>query len=90
MNDNPSQDRPLADEAVQVWIYQDNYEELMKLCEENGSKPGDVLRDAFDEWLSSRRVLIELFSESTAECDQDVTTVSSIDNFLERIRRDGW
>jgi hypothetical protein len=90
MNDNPSQDRPLADESVQVWIYKDNYEGLMKLCEENGSKPDDVLRDAFDEWLSSRRVLIELFSESTAECDPDVTTVSSIDNLLERIRRDGW
>ena len=78
---------------AQTWScrpYQDNYEELMKLCEENGSKPGDVLRDAFDEWLSSRRVLIELFSESTAECDPDVTTVSSIDNLLERIRRDGW
>jgi hypothetical protein len=53
MNDNPSQDRPFAAESVQVWIYKDNYEELMKLCEENGSKPGDVLRDAFDEWLSS-------------------------------------
>ena len=90
MNDNPSQDRSLADEAVQVWIYHDNYEELMKLCEENGSKPGDVLRDAFDEWLSSRRVLIELFSEAAAECEPDVAAASSIDNLLERIRRDGW
>jgi hypothetical protein len=90
MNDNPSQDRPLADEAIQVWIYQDNYEELTKLCEEDGSKPGDMLREAFDEWLSRRRVLIELFSESKAEFDPDMTTVSSIDNLLERIRRDGW
>jgi hypothetical protein len=90
MNDNPSQDRPLANEAVQVWIYQDNYEELIKLCEENGRQPGDMLRDAFDEWLSSRRVLIELFSEPMAACEPDMTAVSSIDNLLERIRRDGW
>jgi hypothetical protein len=90
MNDNPSQNRQLATEAVQVWIYQDSYDELMKFCEENGSQPGDALRDAFDEWLSWRRVLIESSSESTAERQPDVTTVSSIDNLLERIRRDGW
>jgi hypothetical protein len=90
MNDNPSQDRQLAAEPVQVWIYRDTREELMKLCEENGCEPGDVLRDAFDEWLSERRVITELFSESTAICESDMTAVSSIDNLLERIRRDEW
>jgi hypothetical protein len=88
MNDNPSQDRQLAAEPVQVWIYRDTREELMKLCEENGCAPGDVLRDAFDEWLSRRRVLIELFGESAAVCEPDVTAVSSTDNLLERIWRD--
>lgn len=90
MKDNPSQDRQLAAEPVQVWIYQDIHEELMKICEENGCTPGDVLRDAFDEWLSERRVLTELFSETTMGCEPDVTAVSSIDNLLERIRRDEW
>jgi hypothetical protein len=88
MNDDPSQNRPLAVEPVKVWLYRETHEELIKLCEENGDQPGDVLRDAFDEWLSRRRVLIELFSESTAECEPDVTTVTSIDDLLERIRRD--
>lgn len=90
MNDNHSQDRQLAAEPIQVWIYQNTHDELMKLCEENGCAPGDVLRDAFDEWLSERRVLTELFSESTAICDPDMTAVSSVDNLLERIRRDEW
>jgi hypothetical protein len=90
MKDNPSQDRQLAAEPFQVWIYRDTREELMKLCEENGCAPGDVLRDAFDEWLSERRVITELFSESTAICEPDMTAVSSIDNLLERIRRDEW
>ena len=90
MNDNHSQDRQLVAEPIQVWIYQDTHDELMKLCEENGCAPGDVLRDAFDEWLSKRRVLTELFSESTMGCEPDVTAVSSIDNLLERIRRDEW
>jgi hypothetical protein len=88
MKDSPSQDRPLAVEPVQVWMYRDTHEELMKLCEENGCAPGDVLRDAFDEWLSRRRVLIELFGESAAVCEPDVTAVSSTDNLLERTWRD--
>jgi hypothetical protein len=90
MNDNLSQDRQLATEAIQVWIYQDSYDDLMKLCEESGSQPGDVLRDAFDEWLSWRRLLIESFSKPIVEFEPDRPTVSSIDNLLERIRRDGW
>jgi hypothetical protein len=34
MSKDPTKDRPLVDEPVQVWIYQDNYDELRKLCEE--------------------------------------------------------
>jgi hypothetical protein len=52
MNDNHSQDRQLAAEPVQVWVYQDNVEALVKICEEDGFQPGEVLRHAFDEWLS--------------------------------------
>ena len=90
MNDNLSQDRQLATEAIQVWIYQDSHDEPMKLCEENGCQPGDLLRDAFDKWLSWRRVLIESFSKPVVEFESDRPAVSSIDNLLERIRRDGW
>jgi hypothetical protein len=34
---------------------QDNYDEVMKICEETGRKPAEVLRDAIDEWLLMRR-----------------------------------
>ncbi|MCI0661275.1 MAG: DUF4175 domain-containing protein [Acidobacteria bacterium] len=34
--------------------YQDNYDEVMKICEETGRKPAEVLRDALDEWLLMR------------------------------------
>jgi hypothetical protein len=34
--------------------YQDNYDEVMKICEETGRKPAEVLRDALDEWLLTR------------------------------------
>jgi hypothetical protein len=90
MNNIPSQDRQLATEAVPVWIYQDSYDDLMRLCEETGRQPGDVIRDAFDEWLSWRRVLIESFSQPIVEFDPDRPRVSSINNLLERIRHDGW
>ncbi|MGH9755615.1 MAG: hypothetical protein ACREA2_22775 [Blastocatellia bacterium] len=29
--------------------------EVMKICEETGRKPAEVLRDAIDEWLLMRR-----------------------------------
>src|SRR5262245_60874369 len=34
--------------------YQDNYDEVMKICRETGRKPAEVLRDALDEWLLMR------------------------------------
>jgi hypothetical protein len=34
--------------------YQDNYDEVLKICEETGRKPAEVLRDALDEWLLMR------------------------------------
>jgi hypothetical protein len=88
MNDNHSQDRQLAAEPVQVWVYQDNVEALMKICEEDGFQPGEVLRHAFDEWLSRLPPLTELFSESMYICDPAETTISSSENLLERIQRD--
>jgi hypothetical protein len=35
--------------------YQDNYDEIIKICEQTGRKPAEVLRDAIDEWLLIRR-----------------------------------
>jgi len=54
MNDNPSQGRLLA-QTCSCRPYQDNYDEVMKICEETGRKPAEVLRDALDEWLLMRR-----------------------------------
>ncbi len=34
--------------------YQDNYDEIIKICEQTGRKPAEVLRDAIDEWLLMR------------------------------------
>ena len=34
--------------------YQDNFDNVMKICEETGRKPAEVLRDALDEWLLMR------------------------------------
>jgi hypothetical protein len=42
---------------AQTWScrpYQDNYDEVMRICEETGRKPAEVLRDAIDEWLLMR------------------------------------
>jgi hypothetical protein len=85
MKNDSTTDRPLADEPVQVWIYQDNYEELMKLCEEKRCPPGDVLRDAFDEWLTNSRLGTSLFGWSATERYKTDKSSTSSGNILYRI-----
>jgi hypothetical protein len=51
---NNAQGRLLA-QTCSCRPYQDNYDEVMKICEETGRKPAEVLRDALDEWLLMRR-----------------------------------
>jgi len=47
--------------------YQDNYDEVMKICEETGRKPAEVLRDALDEWLLMRHVTVAEKCDSSAQ-----------------------
>src|SRR5262245_25471211 len=54
MNSN-SHNRLLASQSSSFRQYAENYDEIMKICEESGRKPAEVLRDAIDEWLVMRR-----------------------------------
>jgi hypothetical protein len=54
MNSN-SHNRLLASQSSSFRQYAENYDEVIKICEEMGRKPAEVLRDAIDEWLLMRR-----------------------------------
>jgi hypothetical protein len=54
MNSN-SHNRLLAAQSSSFRQYAENYDEFIKICEETGRKPAEVLRDAIDEWLLMRR-----------------------------------
>ncbi len=51
-----SHNRLLASQSSSFRQYSENYDEVIKICEETGRKPAEVLRDAIDEWLVMRRV----------------------------------
>jgi hypothetical protein len=53
MNSN-SHNRLLASQSSSFRQYAENYDEVIKICEEMGRKPAEVLRDAIDEWLLMR------------------------------------
>ena len=57
-----SHNRLLASQSSSFRQYAENYDEVMKICEETGRKPAEVLRDAIDEWLLLRR-------DTAAGCD---------------------
>jgi hypothetical protein len=50
-----SHNRLLASQSSSFRQYAENYDEVIKICEETGRKPAEVLRDAIDEWLLMRR-----------------------------------
>ena len=54
MNGN-SHNRLLASQSSSFRQYAENYDEIIKICEETGRKPAEILRDAIDEWLLMRR-----------------------------------
>ncbi|MCI0392158.1 MAG: hypothetical protein MOB07_25790 [Acidobacteria bacterium] len=53
--ENNSHNRLLAPQSSSFRQYAETYDEMMKICEETGRKPYEVLRDALDEWLRLRR-----------------------------------
>ncbi len=86
MRKDSTKDRPLVAEPVQVWMYQENYDELMKLCEENECEPGDVLRDAFNQWLIECRIGKHWFTKSATEGSMTAKSAEYPDKILMRIR----
>jgi thymidylate synthase len=54
MNNN-THNRLLASQSSSFRQYAENYDEVVKICEETGRKPAEILRDAIDEWLFMRR-----------------------------------
>jgi hypothetical protein len=49
------QKRPLAAHSSSFRAYEDNYEEVMRMCEASGRRPAEELRDLLDEALNYRR-----------------------------------
>jgi hypothetical protein len=84
MNDNPSQGRLLA-QTCSCRPYKDNYDEIMKICEETGRKPAEVLRDALDEWLLMRRAAATTTALSPDDRQSDLE--AKIEELRQDIRR---
>ncbi|MCI0661274.1 MAG: hypothetical protein L0220_09400 [Acidobacteria bacterium] len=49
--------------------YQDNHDKVIKICEETGRKPAEVLRNALDEWLLMRHGAVNSSVASTRDID---------------------
>jgi hypothetical protein len=52
---NNSYYRPLASQSSSFRLFEDNYDEVMKLCQAGGRKPAEELRELIDEALRARR-----------------------------------
>src|SRR5262249_16968629 len=78
---NNNQGRLLA-QTCSCRPYQDNYDEVMRICEETGRKPAEVLRDALDEWLLMRR------AAATAAAPPPDDLQSDIEAKIEELRHD--
>src|SRR5262244_2281938 len=81
MNSN-SHNRLLAPQSSSCRQYAENYDEVMRICEETGRKPAEVLRDALDEWLLMRR------AAATAAAPPPDYLQSDIEAKIEELRQD--
>jgi hypothetical protein len=81
---NNAQGRLLA-QTCSCRPYQDNYDEVMKICEETGRKPAEVLRDALDEWLLMRRAAAP--GDAAPPDDRQNDLVAKIEELRQDIRR---
>lgn len=73
-----NQSRPLASQPTSFRPYQDNYNEVMKLCETSGRKPAEELRDLLNEALKARQQSIE--AQLTSQ-----SSLNEIESFLSQI-----
>ena len=85
MNSN-SHNRLLASQSSSFRQYAENYDEIMKICEETGSKPAEVLRDAIDEWLVMRRDTAAGGGASTKQ-EQQTDLAANIEELQHAIER---
>src|SRR5262245_14913867 len=86
MNSN-SYNRLLAPQSSSFRQYAENYGEIIKICEETGRKPAEVLRDAIDEWLCMRRDGAVVSSTSTylAQTSDLQAKVEEMQRAIERL-----
>lgn len=80
-----NQSRPLASQPTSFRPYQDNYNEVMKLCEASGRKPAEELRDLLDEALKARQQSIE--AHLTSQPSLNGSAINEIESFLNQILR---
>lgn len=55
MDTDNSRNRPISSQSYALRPYEENCDQLVKLCEETGQKPSEALRDLVDVALRARR-----------------------------------
>jgi hypothetical protein len=75
--------RSLASQPTSFRPYEDNYQELMQLCQQSGRKPAEELRDLVDEGLKVRR---QNGGENTVPPKQILIDSAKADEFVELVR----
>ncbi len=53
--DTKNNNRPLSSQTSSLRLYEDDYEEISRICRERGHKPAEEIRDLVSEALSARR-----------------------------------
>lgn len=77
--------RPLAAQPASFRPYEDNYEELMRLCQASGRKPAEELRDLLHEGLQARRQNHGDGSLPAQQPSLNGATMNDMDNLLRQV-----
>src|SRR5262245_53022857 len=85
MNSN-SHNRLLASQSSSFRQYAENYDEVIRICEETGRKPAEVLRDAIDEWLLMRQATVA-GGDASAKQEQKSDLAAKIEELRHAVDR---
>ena len=85
MNGN-SHNRLLASQSSSFRQYAENYDEVIRICEETGRKPAEVLRDAIDEWLLMRQATVT-GGDASAKQEQKSDLAAKIEELRHAVDR---
>jgi hypothetical protein len=85
MNSN-SHNRLLASQSSSFRQYAENYDEVIRICEETGRKPAEVLRDAIDEWLLMRQATVT-GGDASAKQEQKSDLAAKIEELRHAVDR---